>query len=123
MQTFKTAALSSIDEFEHIYHNQPSEVELAEICGGVARTSRLAARRRKQHGPNFDMVVGVDLTVPSTQKQVLKYFQTVTVLVPGMAPVCTHYGPLSNLNWSIDPEAMVRRLEVARRIATLCGTG
>ena len=74
-----------------------------------------------RHGPHFDLAVGVDRTEPSNQQRVLRYFSTATVLVAVMAPVCTPYGPMSNLNWSINPEAMQRRLSVARPIAELFG--
>ena len=37
-------------------------MDLAEVCGGAARTSRLAVRRRLRAGRNFDLVTRCDLT-------------------------------------------------------------
>ena len=89
-QTFITAVLTNMDEIEYIYNNQPLLVELVEICGGEARTSRLVARRRMRHGPNFDLVVGMGLTVPNTQQRVWRYVRTMTVLEAANAQVCSH---------------------------------
>ena len=58
MQTIKTAVLTNFDEFDYVSCNPPSCIELAEICGGEARTSRFVARRKMKHGPQFDLVVG-----------------------------------------------------------------
>ena len=121
MQTLKTAVLTNLDEFEYVCCSPPSCIELAEICGGEARSSRLASRTKMRHGPTFDLVLGVGIAEPSHQQRVLQYFGTVTVLVAVMAPFCTPYGTMSNLKWSIHPEAMQRRLSIARPIAKLCG--
>ena len=88
----------NLDEFEMIYHADTADMILAEICGGEARTSRVAIRRHMAHGPNFDLVVGVDLTIPDTQRRVYNFFLNKKVFVAVMAPPCTVFGPLSNLN-------------------------
>ena len=59
------AVLMNLDEFEYICDNQTSFIQLAEKCGGEARTSRLVARRTKKHGPNVDLAAGIDPTEPS----------------------------------------------------------
>ena len=70
MQTLIAAVLTNLGDFEYVCYNKPFFIELAEICGGEARTSRLAARRTRTHRPNFDMVLGVGLTGPSNQQRV-----------------------------------------------------
>ena len=87
MQTLKTAVLTNLDEFAYVCCSQPPFIKLAEICGGEARTSRLVARWKMKHGPNFDLVVGVGLREPSHQQRVHRYFSKTT------APVCTPCGP------------------------------
>ena len=117
MTALHTVILSGMEEFEHIYLNHKAEVQIAEVCGGEAKASRLAARHHLRHGPNFDLVVGVDLTVRETQLRVLRYFHNTDVLVAVMAPVCTPFGPMSHLNRAINPEAMQLQMQTARPIA------
>eukprot|EP00969_Alexandrium_andersonii_P361852 15458468-Alexandrium_andersonii.AAC.1 len=69
--------VQDMDEFEHVYTNQASRVDIAGICGGEGRSSTIAARRHMHAGPNFDLVLGVDLTRRENQSRVLKYFTTV----------------------------------------------
>ena len=61
-----------VQNFPHIQHVQ--------ICGGEAGTSRIAVRRRMKHGPNLDLVVGVDLTVLDTQRRAYDFFVNKNVL-------------------------------------------
>ena len=86
-------SLQSYDAFKQIFTTQPSNVDRAEICGGDARTSRLVARRRFKHGPNFDSVVGIDLAAPITRARVHRYVKEAQVFVVGTAPLCQPYGP------------------------------
>eukprot|EP00969_Alexandrium_andersonii_P067918 2996371-Alexandrium_andersonii.AAC.1 len=61
--------VQDLDEFEHVYANQSSRVDIAEICGGEGRSSTIAARRHMRTGPNFDLVLGVDLTRRENQSR------------------------------------------------------
>ena len=36
-------------------------IDVAEVCGGMARCSRVAVRRHLKHGKNFDLVTGWDM--------------------------------------------------------------
>eukprot|EP00969_Alexandrium_andersonii_P252612 11163646-Alexandrium_andersonii.AAC.1 len=63
--------VQDLDEFEHACKSQMSKVDIAEICGGEGRSSSIAARRHMHTGPNFDFVVGVDLTRRENQTRVL----------------------------------------------------
>eukprot|EP00969_Alexandrium_andersonii_P212192 9370315-Alexandrium_andersonii.AAC.1 len=62
MSHLRVTHVQDLDEFEHVYNTQTSKVDIAEICGGEGRSSSVAARRHMRTGPNFDLVLGVDLT-------------------------------------------------------------
>ena len=49
MQTLKTVLITSMDEFEHMYHRQTSQVESASVCWCEATAGRPAARRQWTH--------------------------------------------------------------------------
>ena len=51
----------------HRYH------DVAELCGGAGGTGTLLVRRGWRRGPNFDIIVGFDLTKPDTRKLFLRY--------------------------------------------------
>ena len=36
-------------------------LDIADLCGGVARATTLAVRRSLRAGPNLDLITGVDL--------------------------------------------------------------
>ena len=61
-------------------------VDIAEICGGVGRTSKVAMRRHYDVGSNFDLVTGCDLTEAANQKLTLAYFRDRHVLVGPFGP-------------------------------------
>ena len=63
-----------------------------EICGGEARVSKLAIRRKLKVGENFDMICGIDLSDDKTQHQVRTYTLQYAPLVVVMAPTCIPYG-------------------------------
>eukprot|EP00969_Alexandrium_andersonii_P180393 7973220-Alexandrium_andersonii.AAC.1 len=67
MSHLQTVHLSTLDEFESVYTSSSSKVDLAEVCGGEGRTSSVAVRRHMPTGPNFDLVLGVDLTKRDNQ--------------------------------------------------------
>ena len=120
MRSLHTVSLQSLDGFGQVYSSQHSRVGLAEICGGEARTSLLVARRMLTHGPNFDLVVCVYLTVASARARVLNYFGGTCVLV-AVVPVCGPYGLRKQLNWAINPQALRRQLEIVQPMSQFCG--
>ena len=73
-------------------------LDICELCGGAARTSRLAVRRKLKAGRNFDLVTDCDLNEPRQQKLVLAYIDERDVIVVVTAPTCTPFGSLSHLN-------------------------
>eukprot|EP00974_Lingulodinium_polyedra_P126807 11199661-Lingulodinium_polyedra.AAC.1 len=53
----------------------PKGVDLAEICGGEGRLSRVCFRRHLRVGLNFDLTCGVDLTKPADVAYLWNYVQ------------------------------------------------
>eukprot|EP00969_Alexandrium_andersonii_P082721 3647051-Alexandrium_andersonii.AAC.1 len=58
MSHLRVTHVQDLDEFKHVYTNQASRIDIAEICGGEGRSSTIAARRHMHTGPNFDLVLG-----------------------------------------------------------------
>ena len=69
-----------------------------ELCGGEARVTTLAVRRRLTSGGNFDIITQCDLNEPSCQQEVLEYLRTSKPLVVVVAPTCRPFGPRSHMN-------------------------
>ena len=85
------------DEFEHVCTAEKGNAEMADICGGGAKASRLAARRCVLHGSHFDLVVNIDLARRQVQQKVYEYFEKTDVLVAVMAAVCMPFGRMRHL--------------------------
>ena len=96
-------------------------VDLAELCGGVARPSTLAIRRRLVTGENFDLVTGVDLNKPSHQNMARQYINNNQVMVVVMAPTCGPFGPMGKFNRAINPRSWERSYELAAPHGRFCG--
>eukprot|EP00959_Pyramimonas_sp_CCMP1952_P066855 1395883-Pyramimonas_sp.AAC.1 len=62
-----------------------------EACGGQARTSRLAIRRRLKAGETFDLVTGCDLNDESQQRAAEQCVRQHRPLVAIMAPTYCPY--------------------------------
>ena len=111
----------NIDQMVLIANTKGSGIDIAEVCGGVGRTTKIGIRRKLKCGPNFDLVCNCDLTVPADQESCLKYFKNHHVLVAILAPICGPFGPMSHLNWHLHPETMRKVYNYARPIAWVCG--
>ena len=96
-------------------------IDIAEICGGQALTSRVAIRRRLKTGLNFDLVTDCDLTRPRCKAYAWRYFNENQVFIAVMAPVCGPYGPMSELSWHRFPDTMAEKELAVRPIAEFCG--
>ena len=55
-------------------------IDIAELCGGVARATTLAVRRSLRAGPNFDLITGVDLNNCKDQEFMKKFIDKHHVL-------------------------------------------
>ena len=96
-------------------------IDLAELCGGVARPSTLAIRRRLTTGQNFDLVTGVDLNKPSHQQLARQYINDNNVLVVVMAPTCGPFGPMGKFNRAINPTSWRASYQQAAPHGRFCG--
>ena len=70
-------------------------IDIAELCGGIARATTLAVRRSLRAGPNFDLITGVDLNNREDQEFTKKYIDKHRVRTCGsngtsMRPFRTH---------------------------------
>ena len=112
---------TDLDQLSLVVNTRGPGYDIAEVCGGVARTTRVGVRRKLRCGPNFDLVTGCDLCTKEGQHQCFRFFQNNLVLVAILAPVCGPYGPLANLNWHLHPAAMIESIKLAKPIAWTCG--
>ena len=113
--------VSNMEEFFKVLVEKPGTVDIAEICGGEARTMQLATRRRLTTGKNFDIVAGCDLTRANDRHYAIQYFERFSVLCAVMAPVCSPYGPLGALVKNNYPESWKESMRTAMPIAKFCG--
>lgn len=112
--------VDSIENLTYLVGTKPYTHLIAEVCGGEARTSQLATRQRHHTGPNFDLICDCDLTKSSHRTQAYEFFEKNKVLVAVMAPICGCFGPMSHLNWKINPDAMEELYLVGKALAIFC---
>lgn len=98
-----------------------SRVDIVEICGGSARTSKVCIRKHLKVGHNFDLVTNVDLNNPIDQQLVMQYFIDYKPLVAVMSPRCSPFGAHSNLNYQINPSGWERTYQESAPHGRFCG--
>ena len=86
-------------------------IDVAEFCGGEARTTTVAIRRRLRGGRNFDLVTHTDLGDPREHAAALRYLDNALVLV--MGPQCRPLG--------INYDTWLRRYKEDMPHASFCG--
>ena len=96
-------------------------IDTCELCGGCARPTTIAIRRKLRTGRNFDIVTNCDLGVPRIQKLVTKYILENDVLVVIMAPSCRTMGPTSNVNAAINHDTWLRHYNEDAPHIRFCG--
>ena len=79
---------TEVSELLSMLHAVGSSIDVAELCGGAARATKLAVRRKLRTGQNFDLITNVDLNNPRDKAETKKYVQENHVLVMVMAPTC-----------------------------------
>ena len=112
---------TSLDEFIHMMDNEGSSLDIVEICGGAGRTSTISGRRHLKVGNNFDLTTECDLNDPRNQRMVLQYLADQRPLVVVMAPTCTPFGPMANVNWHINYDGWRRSYDLAAPHGRFCG--
>jgi hypothetical protein len=117
---FCTAFAPGITEACDVYHMMETletmdegTLDMVEICGGVARTSTIAVRRRLRTGANFDLVTDWDLNDPKQQAEVKRYFRKFQPLVAIMGPTCKPFGKLANYNYWHNYDAWLKSYQEA----------
>ena len=96
-------------------------IDIAELCGGVARATTLAVRRSLRAGPNFDLITGVDLNNRKDQELTKSYIDKHHVLVVVMAPTCGPFGPMGRFVKHVTPDAWQRSYDLAAPHGKFCG--
>ena len=94
-------------------------IDIVELCGGEARTSQIAVRRRLRVCPNFDLVVGINLNDPAVQRNVLNYLNVQEVCATVMAPTCGPFGRIWDAFRGSSAETPGARRGSARRAQKL----
>ena len=85
---------SSMEEAICLLQTIGPGIDIAELCGGVARATTLAVRRSLRAGPNFDLITGVDLNNRKDREVTKKCIDKHHVLVVVMAPTRGPFGPM-----------------------------
>ena len=97
-------------------------VDIAELCGGGARTTTVAIRRNLVGGKNFDLVTHTDLGCPREQKATLRYLDEAFVFVFVLAPSCRSMGPMSHVSHVVNYQMWLRHYQEDAPHIKLCGT-
>ena len=83
---------STLDAAIELLSQNGDGLDICEMCGGAARTLKIATRRRLKTGRNFDLITGCDLGDPRMQREFKKYLENHQVLLVTMAPRCRTWG-------------------------------
>ena len=87
---------------------------MAEVCGGAARVSLLATRRRLKTGETVDLLTGSNLNKSEDQMAVWAYIERRNPLVIAMAPTCTPFVPfptsIITMLMTVGKEVMIEQL-------------
>ena len=96
-------------------------VDVAELCGGGALTTKLLVRRGYVGGTNFDIVVGFDLDTPKGKSHFFDYINRCRPHVLIMGPPCTGMKGFKELDKILYPESYWRSRLRSERIGTTAG--
>ena len=94
MPPHDTMIAGNLDQFITLLAEAGPGLDMCELCGGEARATTVAVRRRLKTGKNFDLATHVDLNDPKVQRQVRQYIDDNEVLVVVMGPTCRTLGTL-----------------------------
>ena len=97
-------------------------VDIAELCGGVARATTFAVRRSlRTCWSSFDLIIGVDLNNRRDQELTKKYLDKHHVLVVVLAPTCGPFGPMGRFVKYVTSDAWQRSYDLAAPHGKFCG--
>ena len=101
-------------------------IDIAELCGRVARATTLAVRRSLSAGPNFDLITGDDFNNSKDQELTKSYNDKHHVPVVVMAPTCGPFGPMGRFVKHVTPEAwqnsydLVAQMQLRKGLHFIC---
>ena len=93
------------------------DMDVMELFGGEAGTTRIALRRRLRTAENFDLSTGADLTDKKVQRILYEYVEQHQPLVVVMGPPCTAFASWSNCNRWKYPHSWQRSREIGMILA------
>ena len=82
LEGIQTYYATDLKEALHVLACVQSKVDIVEVCGGTARTSRIAIRKHLKVGCNFDLVTDCDLNDTQQQSLVRQYFRKHSLWLP-----------------------------------------
>lgn len=121
LQSLQRVEARNIEELSLITRTGPPTITVAEVCGGQARTTQIAVRKRLATGRNLDLTAGCDLTKPQDRRAGLEYFTTNDIGVAVLAPICGPFGALGYANEIINPVTWAKSMDTAYPVAEFCG--
>jgi len=95
--------------------------DVAELCGGAGGTGTLLVRRGWRKGPNFDIIVGFDLTKHDTKDHFLSYLKTSKPTVLIISTPCTGMKGFSGINRLKNHATWLRSRRTSVPLANLGG--
>ena len=96
-------------------------VDIAELCGGMATTSRMLVRRGYVTGQNFDIVVGFDLENEQNEYLLFVYIDHYRPYIFILHPPCTGLKGFKELNEIIHAETFQRNRRKSFHIGRIAG--
>ena len=111
------------NESKVVSHHLPGRHyhDAAELCGGAGGTGTLLIRRGWRKGPNFDLIVGFDLTKHDTRLHFLRCLETSNPMVLIISTPCTGMRGFSGLNRLKNHSTWVRSRRTSVPLANLGG--
>ena len=96
-----------------------NHIDLLEIFGGKAGTSKQAKIRSLKVGINFDIEEGMNLTKEEDVERLLEYIDIHTPTVVVMGPPCTAFGSWAHYDKVHAPEAYEESLIISKALAAV----
>ena len=101
-------------------HNRVGD-DVAQLCGGAGDTAALLVKRGYKDGPNFDIIVGIDLMREDGRSYLRGYLRRRRPKIVLISMPCTGMKGFSALNRAINHAAWVRSRRVSLPLGKLAG--
>ena len=93
--------------------------DVCELFGGLGSTTQLCIRRKLKGGPNFDISVGIDLTLDAEVEKLFLYWTKHRPKVLLAGPPCTSFSAWSQLNRVKNYEAWIKSRRIGIKLAEI----